>query len=132
LPTRDAVRSLDLPPIYMQVLSIYSFRLDEIQALARMIYRIEELIKFNLYKASPEKAMYILCSRLAYLTRYYYHMKNIGCSILWISEVFNSLIERIYHDWKDLIHWRLQLNDYNKLLRYKQHLRKARWGKGRV
>ena len=76
--------------------------------------------------------MYTLCNRLAYLTRYYYYTKNIGRSISWISEVFNGSMERIYGDWKDLIHWRPQLNDYNELCRYSRYLGGAGWGEGRV
>ena len=72
-------------------------------------------MKFNLYKASPEKAMYTLCSRLTYLIQYHHHTQTIGRGIVWISEVFNSLVEQIYRDWKDLIHWRPQLNDYEEL-----------------
>ena len=68
-----------------------------------------------MYKASLEKAMYTLCSRLAYPTRYYHHTKNIGRSRSWISKGFNGPVERIYRDWHDLIHWRPQLNDYTEL-----------------
>ena len=76
--------------------------------------------------------MYTLCNRLAYPTRYYHHTKNIGRSISWISEVFNGSMERIYGDWKDLIHWRPQLNNYNELCRYSRYLGEAGWGEGRV
>ena len=76
--------------------------------------------------------MYTLCSRLAYPTRYYHHTKNIGRSRSWISEVFNSSVERIYRDWHDLIYWRPQLNDYTELSRYARYLGEAGWGEGRV
>ena len=83
-----------------------------------------------MYKASPEKAMYMLYSRLAYPTRYYYYTKNIGRSHSWISKVFNGSVKHIYRDQKDLIHWRPQLNDYNEIYQYARHLEEAGWGEG--
>jgi DDE superfamily endonuclease len=113
---------------------IYRFTKTEITALAPVIFMCEpdESLKFNTYRASPEKALYVLLSRLAYPARYYSHTKEFGRSISWHSEVFLGGVELVYELWSDLIHWRPQLDDYEQLQRYAQRMGDAGWGGGRI
>ncbi|KAK5111819.1 hypothetical protein LTR85_011717 [Meristemomyces frigidus] len=82
------------------------------------------------YVASPKKALYFLCRRLVYPSRYY--SLSIGRGHSWMSHVTNGTVALLIEYFGEMIKWWPPLNDYNTLRRYATKLGEAGHGQGRV
>lgn len=98
------------------------FTKDQLKRLAGLLLGEDDLrfasgrSKKHYFKASPVKALYLVCQRMAYPGRYY--SLRLGKHHSWLSNVFNGTVELLYKQWRDHLKWWPALNDIATLERY--------------